>query len=302
MRTLQTFSLLRLLAFVHPNQLSKNYSAFSILAELARVVLEKLIGRQPNTTSDSEMAEVVTIELMKHISSDGESVKRQKAHSWMSLRPRELIDLLVSTEVNRHVREDWVRKLRRVIWIVRAVDLVEVISFLVIVVASALMGSTAFFTKLCTVSRLLTDPTSSTSGILLGLAVFCNGCLSIVSVNELLIFRVQKFIFGGTDAVISSEESYVIKVYLASLAEKILESDELSLVQKAILMVQLDDDDFQRLVIEEDSESKSRIILSVKKSLGFSDQSWSSWLVKGLTFSMHVFVQSKQRVAQSTDV
>merc|ERR1719410_2393553 len=89
--------------------------------------------------------------------------------------------------------------------------------------------------------------------------------MGVVSVNQLLLQRVETFVFGGADAHVTTEERFLLEVYLANLAETVWVSHFIPTYQKIAIMLKLDDDDLQQLIIEEDAHSKSAVTLSVKK-------------------------------------
>merc|ERR1719461_2393204 len=86
----------------------------------------------------------------------------------------------------------------------------------------------------------------------------------MMHINSLLQWRVETFIFGGTDATISGEENYMLQVYLGLLMERIWALECVSTCEKLAIMLQLDDDDLQQLVIEE-SEVKAQVSASIRR-------------------------------------
>merc|ERR1719414_2650662 len=97
------------------------------------------------------------------------------------------------------------------------------------------------------------------------LFLFLNSVLSILSVNELLWWRVETFVFGGADASVSTEERYILNTYLAALCMKIWESNQFGYAEKFAVLLQLDDDDLQQLIVEENHGDKRNVITTVKK-------------------------------------
>eukprot|EP00927_Polykrikos_kofoidii_P038786 TRINITY_DN33208_c0_g1_i4.p1 TRINITY_DN33208_c0_g1~~TRINITY_DN33208_c0_g1_i4.p1 ORF type:complete len:546 (-),score=90.70 TRINITY_DN33208_c0_g1_i4:96-1649(-) len=270
MRILQNFSTLRMLTFVHPNLITKNYKNFSIADDLARVLLEvQLLGRKPNTTNDGEMAEFVIVELLKSNEWENEVQETSQVASWMVCRPSQLIDLLNGPYGNGNgkLRADWASKVRLFAWFMSAVMFLEVVGFIIVASLAFVLGIAAFFTKLCNMCRLLRTPGWSKRVTLMRCASFLNEILGIIPVAQLLNDRVETIIFGGSDALVSTEERFVIKMYLGLLAETVFKC-RLPVWQKAAIMLQLDDDDLQQLVIEEDIWAKSLTILHVKHMLG----------------------------------
>jgi len=99
----------------------------------------------------------------------------------------------------------------------------------------------------------------------------------------LLLWRVETFIFGGTDAVVSEEENHIMHAYFGLLIERVWDVKSLSTCQKLAVMLQLDDDDLQQLVVEE-STAKAPVCASIRQSMYRKGRS-SRWI-----FMMQNFV------------
>eukprot|EP00931_Biecheleriopsis_adriatica_P076898 TRINITY_DN5055_c0_g2_i1.p1 TRINITY_DN5055_c0_g2~~TRINITY_DN5055_c0_g2_i1.p1 ORF type:complete len:488 (+),score=76.27 TRINITY_DN5055_c0_g2_i1:102-1565(+) len=128
------------------------------------------------------------------------------------------------------------------------------------------LGTLAFFLKICELAvRLVSPMEAAEKETLWRLVVFLNQVLSIVNLRRLLIVRVQTFIFGGSDAMVSEEEMFIMDYYFGRLAEVVLKSKSLSCVEKCCIMIQLDDEDLQELTVEENWHVKASITRSVKK-------------------------------------
>lgn len=129
------------------------------------------------------------------------------------------------------------------------------------------IGFGGLLAKLAEGSVLLTTADAPPYGVIFWIVAFVNQLLSVMTVEELLVWRVETFIFGGCDARVSSEERYIISTYRGHLLERIWASGEFNLRDKVVLSVQLHDDDLQQLIVEEDHCAKSRILASVKRHM-----------------------------------
>merc|ERR1712224_822344 len=94
---------------------------------------------------------------------------------------------------------------------------------------------------------------------------YINQAVSIVDMRQWLIFRIKAFIFGGSDALVSVEENFIMDAYLAIIAQKVFENRDFSSAQKFAVMMMLDDDDLQHLIVEEDLRVKSAVILGIRQ-------------------------------------
>jgi len=100
--------------------------------------------------------------------------------------------------------------------------------------------------------------------------------------------RVLTFLFGGTDAHISAEEGFVMSAYLANLARKIWKSPLLSRSDRWTVMLLAGGDLLQGLVVEEDVQAKSAVILGVKQFMRETGYHKSSKLVNWVRTGHHV--------------
>merc|ERR1712187_1054880 len=117
--------------------------------------------------------------------------------------------------------------------------------------------------------------------------VFLNQVLGFLQVRSLLISRVETFAFGGSDAVMSTDERYLMAVYYARFAETVLKTSALSAFQKMAVFLQFDDDDLQQLIIEEDIHDKSQIMLAVRQFRNTPDSPVISWVRDGCCRRRH---------------
>merc|ERR1712023_369176 len=143
------------------------------------------------------------------------------------LSPIELVWALMDSQGIRNA-ERFPSKLDRTVlstrWRLWTMIIFEHCSFAVVVLLCAVAGAAAFFSKLCQLSVLLQEPDQSfwqQAWTLSTSIVFLNQAMSIISARELLMERVTTFVFGGRDALVSSEEHFIISAYLAALAGKI---------------------------------------------------------------------------------
>ena len=103
-----------------------------------------------------------------------------------------------------------------------------------------------------------------------------------MSVGYLLKWRLFRFIFGGQDARVSTEERFIQRMYLGLLAERIWENPKLSLTQKLVVMVTFDDDDIQRLVLQEFDDEKAKVLRAVRNSMKNASTSHKDMISKKL--------------------
>merc|ERR1712159_54832 len=70
---------------------------------------------------------------------------------------------------------------------------------------------------------------------------FFNQVIGFIAVNQLLIDRIETFVFGGPDAVVSMEQRYLMEHYKARFVEAITHSEELTFGQKVAFFLAFDD-------------------------------------------------------------
>lgn len=95
--------------------------------------------------------------------------------------------------------------------------------------------------------------------------LFLNQAIGIVNIKQLMFQRGQVFVFAGHDAILSPEEKRINRVYLAKLMEAIWTNQEMPFWAKLALSFTFDDDDFQRLVVEENQLEKERVLARTRK-------------------------------------
>jgi hypothetical protein len=268
LRFLQTFSALRILSYVHPELLTKNAREFlSTRDDIARTILEKFLKLAPGQASDDRLIlKATSIILLKDSVEDScnlvdEAKKRLEMKPWQAVKRLQVldegghIDYATLPQVNGAALK-YVWRLKVYMWI-------QYVLFGLIVLTCCVLGFAAFMVKLCHMAVLLLSDKPAGFEVLVALGLFFNGLVGIVSVNQLLWWRVETFVFGGSDAYLSTEERYVLDVYLAVLYKQIWESKDLHGLGKLATLVQLDEDDIQQLIVEEDEVAKAQVIWHV---------------------------------------
>jgi len=267
---LQTFSLLRVLEYVHPNLIMKRAKEFSWHDDASRMLLERLLKTPENSKTDEQLVQEVTKVLMSkaHVDVQNEEVRQKLTDEYLSLKPHKLIARLRSLPNAQRMMEEHGGLDTQVfsqMWRLSMVVFVEKLGFFLLCLSLFSLGFLSFLVKICFVAVILME--HSKLWALVSVLILLNQVTSIISVNQLLMWRVEKFVFGGPDAEVSVEEKYIIDVYLANLAQKIWESHHLTRMNKLAIYLQLDDDDIQQLIVEEDAIVKSGVILTVNHYL-----------------------------------
>jgi len=286
---LQNFSVLRVLQFAHPALLARRAEEFFTLRhEASRAVLERFLRLEPNTATDEELADrVLNIVLHSDHSDYSPEVKKNWAGERLHLMTYEVLQLLSSSPgirslCNQEGERDFDTGALQLLWRVRLVLFMEIVFFSVRVLLHASIGFAAFLVKLFDMSLLLSSANIHIAHALYSTFVLLNQVLGIVNLNQMLINRVQLFAFGGSDAQVSKEEGYLLQEYLAMLVERVWLSQSLSTFQKLAVMLQFCDGDLQELMIEEDPEVKSQVVLSVKQNMLKTGKASESWAVRWL--------------------
>ena len=73
--------------------------------------------------------------------------------------------------------------------------------------------------KLIAVAVVVFDPSSGFKHLMLKTLIFMNQIMGIIGLNQLLRWRLFRFIFGGQDAYVSAEERLVMNFYEARLVQ-----------------------------------------------------------------------------------
>jgi len=268
LRFLASFSSLRILSYVHPELLAKNAREFfSTQDDIARAILEKFLKVEPGEESDDRLIlKTTSIVLLKHGAEDEQKLTGTTT-GYLAMNLSEAVKKLRELDKQGHI-DNSLNVNRGALQYVRRLQVYTVIQSLLfglIVLACCVVGVAAFLVKLCHLAVMLISDTPDTLHVFGSLALFFNGIVGIISVNQLLWWRVEVFVFGGSDAHLSTEERYVLDVYMAVLYEKLWTSTELRGMDKLAALVQLDEDDIQQLIVEEDEGNKAKIMARVGK-------------------------------------
>jgi len=270
MPTLQNLSALRLLAYAHPNLIAKNAKSFTSRHEVARMMLEAFFCKPSDCCNDEQLVDEVARLVVQHDHKDeNEEQQIATADAYVDLTPFDALMALRSSKVAKDRAYLESQNLQPVvldkIWRLRLIIFLESFVFVVAVYSCAFFGMLEFFTKICRLSFLLTDPTAPWWISAIFFMFLLNQSMGMNSIQELLRWRVETFIFGGSDALVSAEERYTMSMYLALLVDKVWNSSAIPFSQKLAIMLQLDDDDLQQLVVEEKEQKKSEVAASVRK-------------------------------------
>jgi len=250
----------------------------------ARLILTKFFNVQEDTISSEEMAVQV-----------GKIVLRAKWQNLHTCEERKKNDECIEYAVSAvdASPQDAMRHLKQVlgglteeqkakllegmgvnvsverIWLVDLIVLADMLLFYLVNALLLLVGISGAVVKVSAGAVVLTDVEATPIWIYFWIAAFCNQLIGIFTIEELLIGRVQTFVFGGTDACVQMEEHFLIDLYMGHLMQRIWQSDcqNLSVWNKLALLFKLDDDDLQQLIVEEDYGQKSQVTLSVHHHL-----------------------------------
>lgn len=265
LRYMRSFSIIRILSYVHPGILPKNArDFFSTLDDLARAVLEKFLKQRPGENSDDRLVKKAAGIIMqcRHGGEVSQEELEKHAIKYLELKPWNALLELCKLQEDGHLDLSNWRQVDgtalQLVWRLKACSCVLGVTFGLLVAGCWVVGAIAFLLKLCHVAVLLLSDEPNTFAVLTTMFLLLNGIDGIVNVNTLLWWRVELFIFGGSDAQLSTEERYVLDAYLALLFEKLWETDQLRGLGRLAVLVQLDDDDLQQLVVEEDEVAKAR--------------------------------------------
>lgn len=273
---LQNFSALRALEFVHPALIAQHFGQVMMARhEAARVILERFLRLDADIVTDEELLDSAARVL---IACDHSSATKQEQYNlathYLHTTPCAMahevfespgLQKIAAGETENTVNVDTGALSLR--WRLRLYTVTLFFQFVIMAVVCALAGWLSFLVKICFVSHVISNPTTSVCQSLLPMIVFLNQMVGIVSLRRLLIARVRAFAFGGCDGIVSNEERYLLDVYLAILQARVWSSTGLTHFQKLAVMVQLDDRDLQELMVEEDPLVKSDVVLSVKQHM-----------------------------------
>jgi len=279
---LASLSAMRGMSYVHPNLLVKNAKTFDLRQKVARAKLDSFFKGKLDGHSNEEVA----VQVAKVVFSNGlgqpdrsrEEKRKQfleSANDIVDKTSIQLFDALYQSfsGMDDKEREELLKKFDvepRVFdntWRFSLVAFLELGAFVLVVLAAFVTGFGGLLAKLAEGAVLLTTTGEPPWLVIFWFVAFVNQLLSVMTVEELLIWRVEVFIFGGCDALISPEERHIISTYRGHLLERIWASDVFNFTSKLVLSAQLHDDDLQRLIVEEDHSAKMRILASVKRHM-----------------------------------
>jgi len=126
------------------------------------------------------------------------------------------------------------------------------------------VGFDSFLIKYRSASQLIITPTYGFENVL-GAVVLLNQILGVVQVSWLIRDRLFRFVFGGEDGIMSKREIVRQNTWEALIAKRIFDKYTRS-IDKVVLMLTWCDDDFQMLVLSEETSgatgpsAKSRAI------------------------------------------
>lgn len=129
----------------------------------------------------------------------------------------------------------------------------ELISLLVQVALSFIVGFDVFLLKIRVVSNIVNQPSLSLSHFAAVMLFFVQ-MVGVVRVCEHTTDRLFVFIFGGEDGVMQRKEKELMRTWEALLARKIYR--DYSFVRFLVVMMSFCDEDFQKLTLNEASCSR----------------------------------------------
>eukprot|EP00746_Dinoflagellata_sp_MGD_P007205 gnl/MRDRNA2_/MRDRNA2_114219_c0_seq1.p1 gnl/MRDRNA2_/MRDRNA2_114219_c0~~gnl/MRDRNA2_/MRDRNA2_114219_c0_seq1.p1 ORF type:complete len:699 (+),score=121.66 gnl/MRDRNA2_/MRDRNA2_114219_c0_seq1:146-2242(+) len=156
----------------------------------------------------------------------------------------------------------------RLLWRVQTVAAVEATVFWIWSLFLLLCGVAAFTLKVGFIADNLFDPRVNVCVGMMHVLGFLIQVLGIVQVQKLLRWRLFRFIFGGQDAEVSIEERLVERMYEARLAHSIWSSHHMGFSKKVVTLLNLNDDDLQRLMLQEVEYKKAQMIGPLWEAVG----------------------------------
>lgn len=276
LQRLQNMSALQCLGYVHPALLSQYAKDLKGRDHAAKALFERILGVQEYHLTDLVLHKRI-IRIIMHSKEKLEVTpdeKKDEAVRLLRLSSYALFQRLAKVkelpESNR-IRDPLALRHRG--WMVRAVAYLESSYYWSYVLLQFAFGSMAFLVKVVRLAVTLLDAEASILLLLLKTVSLINQVMGTVSVLPLLRWRVFRFIFGGQDSYVSTEEVYLMETYLALLVERIWTSSSASFTwcRKMLTLATLDDNDIQSLVLEETDPEKECVIRAVKKTMANSE-------------------------------
>eukprot|EP00746_Dinoflagellata_sp_MGD_P009967 gnl/MRDRNA2_/MRDRNA2_120438_c0_seq1.p1 gnl/MRDRNA2_/MRDRNA2_120438_c0~~gnl/MRDRNA2_/MRDRNA2_120438_c0_seq1.p1 ORF type:complete len:592 (+),score=84.83 gnl/MRDRNA2_/MRDRNA2_120438_c0_seq1:214-1989(+) len=273
MQRLQNFSALRALGAVHPSLLSHYAKDCNIGNTAALELLEHYLHLPKHRhLIEEEVLELGVAQLvrLKHgptlVGSPRDTPEsdqmQHKTHEYILMDCYTLLCELKRAEAGIISHPEGLRYSSprkdslRALWRVSLIGWIELVVFWLKAIFLACFGWAAFMIKLVEVAVVIFDPSSSIKLIAFETLAFMNQIMGIIGVNQLLRWRLFRFIFGGQDAYVSAEERLVMSFYEARLVQAIWTSHSISNYERWLILLTFDDDDLQGLVMEEGESDK----------------------------------------------
>lgn len=274
MQKLQNFSALRALGAVHPGLLSHYSKDCNVGNTAALQLLEHYLDLPDHEhLTEEEVLEQGVAQLVRLRYGPGKKDGKEdlrtsdavqhKLHEYILLDSYSLLCEIKNAErenASHPDRQQYSSRRKeslRGLWRVCFVGWVELIAFWTKAFFLACFGWAAFMIKLVEVAVVLFDPLSSLKHISIKTLAFMNQIMGIIGVNQLLRWRLFRFIFGGQDAYVSAEERLVMHFYEARLVQAIWTSHAIPSYERWLILLTFDDDDLQGLIIEESDVEKA---------------------------------------------
>lgn len=265
-QSLQNFSALQCLGYVHPSILKHFMQKLTASDAAARACFERML-RDERQLSDDELHDVVIQIMMKVQKQHGDAHLQDNLYWYTTLTSYALFkELQKLPDFPAFLTKEFHSKIRdpeamRHAWKVSLSAFVEMLVFGMVCMTFAFFGAAAFMVKLGHIAEKMTDSEIDIYRLCFNIALFLNQVMGIVPLSALLRERVVRFLFGGQDAKISSEEEAFVSAYHALLVERIwtVRPEEISTFRRCVVLLTLSDDDIQRLVLEESASRKAVI-------------------------------------------
>lgn len=265
---LQTFSALTPLGLIHPNLITKNVKVFSLVEDAARCKLEAFLRLHSDSFDDTHIVKKVLGLLVQYECKDDVEKGRQIVIEHLDCTAYQMLTFLQKSSMAQdHV---YLKKMgldphaifgcrfKLLLW-------AECITMFSLGTMCLLLGGLTFLTKVCRCYALFIDTEINVLVPWAFFLAFLNQILGIIPISRLLRWRIECFVFGGTDSYVASEEEFIMRIYMASLAEAVWRNEKFTWFDKMCVMFQLDDDDLQQLIVEDSTAEKSVLSLQVRK-------------------------------------
>lgn len=118
------------------------------------------------------------------------------------------------------------------------------------------LGLEGFLVKFRATSRLVNQHSATTENITVA-ALFLFQVMGTVNLKSIIQDRLNLFIFGGRDCVLTMKEAGVVDFYYAQLSKRLWQSSELGRWRAFVVMTSFTDADFQMIVLDERKTRKT---------------------------------------------